>query len=197
MSDRPGIIVFSWFSCLLTLLITEQLVVFLRSKLCEALRRLVLSKWRNAFQVGKCHVPDHDTTSKEGKEKKVKLFDGKTTSNADDNDKDELAYCDRCTEQVEQLIQCKRFEMWLCSNCEKVPDEVITLIGKFCEFRVHWYCKICDKPAVKAMHSYSHMSNPFREDIMNSINTIVIESFNKVIRGVHTRRGSTKRSTEG
>ena len=71
--------------------------------------------------------------------------------------------------------------MWLCSNCEKVPDEVISLIGQFCDFRVHWYCKICDKPAVHAVRSYSHMSNSFREDIMNSINKTMVESLSKVV----------------
>ena len=90
----------------------------------------------------KHHASDHDTLPKEGKEKKAKSCKGKTTSDTNDNDKDELAYCYRCTEQVDQLIiQCERCEMWLCSNCEKVPDEAISLIGKFCEFRVHWYCK--------------------------------------------------------
>lgn len=133
------------------------------------------SKW------GKRNVPDHDTPPKEGKEKKAKSFEGDATSDTDDNDEGELVYCDRCTDQCDQLIQCERCEMWLCSNCEKVPDEVITLIGKFCEFRVHWYCKICEKPAVQAVRSYSHMSNPFREDIVNSMNKIMSESFNKVV----------------
>ena len=34
-------------------------------------------------------------------------------------------FCDRYTEAVDDLVQCKRCGMWLCSGCEKMSPEVI------------------------------------------------------------------------
>jgi len=48
----------------------------------------------------------------------------------------------RCTDIVEQLVQCEWCEMWLCSECEKVPPKMIDFIGKYCKLRIHWFCKI-------------------------------------------------------
>jgi len=47
-------------------------------------------------------------------------------------------------------------------------------------FRVHWYCKRCDKPAVQAVRTYSQMSNPIRENIVSTINQVATDSLNKV-----------------
>ena len=51
-----------------------------------------------------------------------------------DEDEDEECHCDRCTEKVEDLVQCERCEMWLCAECEKISLESIHFIGKFSEF---------------------------------------------------------------
>jgi len=56
--------------------------------------------------------------------------------------------------------------MWLCSICEEIPDRVISFIGECSKFGVHWYCKRCDKPAAHAIHTYSQMFNPIREDVV-------------------------------
>jgi len=84
-------------------------------------------------------------------------------------------------DQVDQLIQCERCEMWLCNICEEIPDQVMSFIGKCSKFRDHWYCKRCDKPALHAVRTYSQMSNPIREDVVSTINQVVTDSFNKVV----------------
>ena len=43
----------------------------------------------------------------------------------------EECYCDRCTDQADQLIQCER------CICEEIPDWVISFIGECSKFRVH------------------------------------------------------------
>jgi len=75
---------------------------------------------------GKRNYPEHNNSylADTGESKMQEL---------EDSDTDEYV-CDRCTDSVEDLIQCKRCEMWLCSKCETVPPEVI---GKHSELRVH------------------------------------------------------------
>ena len=46
------------------------------------------------------------------------------------------------------------------------------------------YCKLCDKLAVQAICAYSQMYNPIREDIVGSINKVMIDSLNKVVENV-------------
>jgi len=54
------------------------------------------------------------------------------------------------------------------------PPKVIDFIGKYCEFRVHWFCKICDELALHAVQTYSHMSNPLVKEITSCFNDTVI-----------------------
>jgi len=74
--------------------------------------------------------------------------------------------------------------MWLCAGCEKVSLEAINFIEKYCEFRVHWFCKICDKLAMNAVKSYSHMSNPLTKEITSCINDTLVKPFNSVIESI-------------
>ena len=113
--------------------------------------------------------PEHNTPPHKGKEKKNKLSDD--ISKAED---EEELHCDRCTEKVENLVQCERCDMWLCANCEKISPEAIHLIGRFSESRIHWFCKICDKLALNAVVSYSHMSNPLTKEITSCLNDTLI-----------------------
>ena len=88
--------------------------------------------------------PDNNTPPKSSKEKKSK--------SGDTEDTDKLI-CDRCSVGVDQLVQCERCDMWLCTSCEGVPPEVINMIGNYSELRIHWFCKHCDELALKAIRN--------------------------------------------
>ena len=75
--------------------------------------------------------------------------------------------------------------MWLCANCEKISPEAIHLIGRFSESRIHWFCKICDKLALNAVVSYSHMSNPLTREITSCLNDTLMKPLNTVIENVN------------
>ena len=49
----------------------------------------------------------------------------------DGNSQEESLYCDRCTSAVDQLIQCEKCEMYLCAACEKIPENVMTIVGEY------------------------------------------------------------------
>ena len=85
---------------------------------------------------GQHNVSEHNTSPKKSNEKKYKQGEGEEMPDLNENDK--VAYCDTCTEQEDQLIKCERCDKLLCSNCEIVSDEIISLTGKLCDFSVHW-----------------------------------------------------------
>ena len=60
----------------------------------------------------------------------------------------ETLYCDRCTSDVERLIQCEKCEMYLCSSCEKIPESVMATIGEYSQ--IHWFCMYCDTLVCKS-----------------------------------------------
>jgi len=126
-------------------------------------------------------LPEHNTPPNKGKEKKTKENETNGADPEEEVSSAEEIYCDRCTEKVDQLIQCERCEMWLCNICEGIPDEVISFASEFYEFRLHWYCKICDKAAVYAARTYSQMSNSIREDVVGSVNKVMVDSLNQVV----------------
>ena len=123
--------------------------------------------------------PEHNTPPKEKNEKKNK------PNYSDTRELEDTAthyyICDRCTDYVEDLIQCERCEMWLCAKCEKVPPELIHHVSQYCELRVHWFCKVCDKLALHSVQTYSHMSNPFTKEITSCFNDTVVKSLNKMV----------------
>ena len=79
--------------------------------------------------------PERNIPSKEKNEKKNKPIYLYTQELEDST----TCYyvCDRCTDNVEDLVQCECCEMWLCSKCKKVPLKVIHHVGPYCELRVH------------------------------------------------------------
>ena len=87
-------------------------------------------------------------------------------------------YCDTCTEKVDRLVQCERCEMSPSSGCERLAPEVIDFIGKYSEFCVHWFCKICDKLAIHAVQTYSHMSNPLIKEMASYLNDTLVKPLN-------------------
>ena len=60
---------------------------------------------------GKRRVPEHNTPPDKGREKKTKADQNSKVVDSDTNLNPQSGagdyYCDRCTEQVEQLIQCE------------------------------------------------------------------------------------------
>jgi len=118
--------------------------------------------------------PEHNTPPHKGPEKKNKL---EHTVHVEEME----FYCDRCTSKVDDLVQCERCEMWLCGGCEKISADVINLIGSFSESRIHWFCRICDKLAMKAVKTYSHMSNPLTKEISSCFSDTVVKPLNAVI----------------
>jgi len=118
--------------------------------------------------------PEHNTPPHKGTEKRNKS--GESTAQ-----EVEEYVCDRCTDIVDVLIQCERCEMWLCAGCEKLSPEVISFIGEHSESRVHWFCMICDKLAINAVKSYSHMSNPLTKEITSCLNDTLVKPLNSAI----------------
>ena len=78
----------------------------------------------------KWNHPEHNTPSKEKNEKKNKSYHSDTQELEDTAAHYDIS--DRCTDYVEDLIQCEHCEMWLCSKCEKVPPELIHHVGQYC-----------------------------------------------------------------
>jgi len=74
--------------------------------------------------------------------------------------------------------------MWLCAGCEKASLEAINFNGKYSEFRVHWFCKICDKLAMNAVKSYSHMSNRLTKEITCCLNDTLVKPLNSFIESI-------------
>ena len=54
-------------------------------------------------------------------------------SEEDPSDTESLC-CDRCTSAVEFLIQCEKCKMYLCSDCEKIPESVMVSIARYIGF---------------------------------------------------------------
>ena len=123
--------------------------------------------------------PEHNTPPHKDTGKKNKPSD-----NVPKEVEQEEYFCDRCTEAVDDLVQCERCEMWLCAGCEKMSPEVINFIGEYNEFRVHWFCKICDKNAINAAKSYSQMTNPLTKEITSCLNDTLVKSLNSIIEDV-------------
>ena len=92
----------------------------------------------------KRNVPEHNMPPNRVKEKKTKVDeinradDSVTDANRDDSPEEN--YCDRSTEKVDQLIQCERCEMWLCSICERISARGHQLIRNLVhlQFFVLW-----------------------------------------------------------
>jgi len=130
----------------------------------------------------KCHLEENIgyPNITQGREKKTKADKHSKVVDSDTDLNSQLGtencYCDRCTDQ---LIQYEHCEMWF--TCEGIPDQVISFIGECCEFRVHWYCKKCNKPAVHAVRTYSQMSNPIRDEVVSIINKVMTDSLNNAV----------------
>ena len=135
--------------------------------------------WRKS----KRNYPEHNTPPQQDNNKKNKPNDFKLQE-LEDLDSTTLQYiCDKCTNSVDNIVQCEWCEMWLCSDCEKVPLEVIRFTGKYSELRVHWFCTICGKLAIDAVTS--HMSNQIlSKEISSCLNDTVVKSLNKVVESV-------------
>ena len=91
---------------------------------------------------------------------------GKSVPESTDESAEKL-YCDRCTNTVEQLIQCEKCLIWLCSDCEKIPDNVMSIAKEY--EQLHWFCKYCDVAAVEAIRAFNQTEDSLPQVIHKSI----------------------------
>ena len=47
----------------------------------------------------------------------------------------------KCSDSDNGLLQCKCCDLWYCSKCCAISEEVLTIIGEFDS--LHWYCQPC------------------------------------------------------
>lgn len=52
------------------------------------------------------------------------VLDVSNQTPAHDTDSKAL-YCDKCSQSVDQLIQCESCEVWFCGACESVPAQIL------------------------------------------------------------------------
>ena len=86
----------------------------------------------------------------------------------DGDSQEETLFCDRCTSAVDQLIQCEKCEMCLCAACEKIPENVMTMVSEYNQ--IHWFCQYCDAIVSKAIgQACKNLSKPVqsRVSLMN------------------------------
>lgn len=54
----------------------------------------------------------------------------------------ETLHCDRCSQSVEQIVQCEICDKWYCGPCENIPPHAMEVIGDYNQ--IHWFCQDCD-----------------------------------------------------
>ena len=101
-------------------------------------------------------------------------------------DTSETLYCDKCSQSVDQLIQCERAVkyVWFCGACENIPAQTMKIIIAYKQ--IHWLCHVCndqtDQLIQKSHTLSSDQSHTTDTDVSScrAISQIVTESLNKV-----------------
>ena len=105
---------------------------------------------------------------------------------------DSVIICKLCdqefTEMEDQLIECERCKLWECLKCSGMSSsyyEMLNdpLVGKY----VHWYCKVCNSLAVKAVitdreieEQCKHYMSEFRKEISEEIQAVKVSLDSKI-----------------
>lgn len=86
-------------------------------------------------------------------------------------DSDERMICEKCTNCVDNLIQCERCNHWYCSKCTGLPSSVMDII--FMYKQLHWFCEACDKMAMdtilEATSNTSNGGSAVHKDVVKDI----------------------------
>ena len=74
-----------------------------------------------------------------------KQTDNVVTEDLGDADAERLI-CEKCTNFVDNVIQCEHCMHWYCSKCIGLPSSVMDII--FMHKQLHWFCEACGKMAM-------------------------------------------------
>ena len=88
-----------------------------------------------------------------------------------------FSYCDKCSQSVDQLIQCESCEVWFCGACESIPAHTMEIIIAYNQ--VHWFCHACNAQADQLIQKLQTSSSDQSHSTV-TISQIVTESLNKV-----------------
>ena len=89
----------------------------------------------------------------------------------------EALYCDKCSQSVDQLIQCESCEVWFCSACETIPGQTMEII--FAYNQIHWVCHACNDQADQLIQKSQILCSD-QSHTTDTISQIVTESLNKI-----------------
>ena len=100
-----------------------------------------------------------------------------------------LLHCDKCTKEVERLVQCEKCQVWFCTGCGKIGENIMSLLDECAS--LHWFCECCNTAAINAIRSFSNSQNLVEpreaqstDNISNHtkvISSIVSDALSKVV----------------
>ena len=92
-----------------------------------------------------------------------------------------LLHCNKCTKEVECLIQCEKCQVWFCTGCGKIGENIMSLLDECAS--LHWFCECCNTAAINAIRSFSNSpESPLKvlqssvSDAINQINNLVADA---------------------
>ena len=92
-----------------------------------------------------------------------------------------LLHCDKCTKEVERLVQCEKCQIWFCTGCGKIGENIMSLLDECAS--LHWFCECCNTAAINAIRSFSNSpESPLKvlqssvSDAINQINNLVADA---------------------
>ena len=106
---------------------------------------------------------------------------GNDCHNSGGDDPGELLDCDKCSQSVDNVIQCERCEHWYCCKCTGLPSSVMEIILLYKQ--LHWFCEACDKAAIDAStanHSDGLLMKENVHDIVTQVGEAIKEANERI-----------------
>ena len=83
--------------------------------------------------------------------------------------------CKKCTESVDQILECEGCKVWLCGTCSGLPTHVMDIIADYKQ--IHWLCQTCNSKINEKIQNISTDTGSSNR----AISEIVAESLDKVV----------------
>jgi len=124
-------------------------------------------------------------------------------NNSGGDDIVEQLSCDKCSQCVENVIQCERCDHWYCCKCTGLPSSVMEIILLYKQ--LHWFCEACDKAATDAIveSTTNHTDGTLmcKEDVKDIVTQVgeAIKEAKECIRKtlVETLQGTVRSGSSG
>ena len=104
----------------------------------------------------------------------------------------ERLICEKCTNCVDNVIQCEHCVYWYCSKCIGLPSSVMDII--FMQKQLHWFCEACDKMAMDTilrLNNDSSNGGSMHKDVLKDIVAQIENAFKEVNKTIKTTLAET------